>query len=199
MLLVIKIKPHKKESVMFRYILLMLIVSASSFSVAAPIDNGCPISRAEKLVCSVVLCNPLGLAIAESRTECLKINRDYAIYLATLGFWKKPPRCQARDENCNRTGRASTAQMRPENCLDAGDRKKQNACMIALNATTEGYCDQFNLKEKVACESVQQTGRVNEEYCDKLAEELSPSQRRFLLDEELVEKEARYARCLELK
>lgn len=155
---------------MFKYLILVIFIVASPLTLASspPLVNGCPMSSEERLVCSVVLCNPLGLAIAESRSECLKINVDYAIYLATLGFWDSPPSCQARDENCNRTGRASTAQMSPEFCISAGDTKKQDACMAALGEMPEDYCNQFNAREKEACESVQNTGQVNEDYCDDL-------------------------------
>lgn len=63
-------------------------------------SGGCPISSEEKLACGVVLCNPVGLVIAESRGECLKINSKWAIYLATLGPFDSPARCRSRDMNC---------------------------------------------------------------------------------------------------
>ena len=59
--------------------------------IANPNKSGCPISSEEKLACGVVLCNPVGLAISESRSECLEINRKWALYLATLKPWDSPP------------------------------------------------------------------------------------------------------------
>lgn len=146
------------------FTLLLTLAASPSFA-----SQGCPMSSDEKLVCSVILCNPIGLMISDSRSECLKVNRDFAIYLATLGFWDKPPKCYARDEYCNRTGRASTAQMSPEYCVDAGDAGRQNACMTALRASGAGYCDQFrNQRERQACESIQSSGQLTSEYCDEL-------------------------------
>ena len=70
----------------------------------APIASACDIPSDEALVCEVVLCNPLGLAISESRSKCMQVNRRFAIYLAKLGFWDKPPKCKMRDKNCKKTG-----------------------------------------------------------------------------------------------
>ena len=72
--------------------------------IANPNKSGCPISEDEKLACGVVLCNPVGLSISESRSECLEINRKWAIYLATLKPWEKPVSCKSRDMNCSKRG-----------------------------------------------------------------------------------------------
>ena len=72
--------------------------------IANPNKSGCPISSEEKLACGVVLCNPVGLAISESRSECLEINRKWALYLATLKPWESPARCKSRDMNCAKRG-----------------------------------------------------------------------------------------------
>lgn len=69
--------------------------------------NSCDISSDETLICEALMCNPIGLAINESRSECLKVNRRLAWYLATLGFWEDPPKCMSRDSSCNKTGRAT--------------------------------------------------------------------------------------------
>jgi hypothetical protein len=66
--------------------------------------SGCPMSSDEKLACGVVLCNPLGLVISESRSECLDINKKWAIYLATLGPFDSPVRCRSRDMSCTKRG-----------------------------------------------------------------------------------------------
>lgn len=183
---------------MIKHLIVVGTLFVSSFAFAGPHDNGCPIHKDEKLVCAVVMCNPIGMAIPESFNECLKVNRDFAIYLATLGFWDKPPKCHARDENCNKTGRASTAQMSPEHCVAAGDDDKKAACMTALGAAPEGYCNQFNERERVACESVQQTGQLNEEYCEQLAEERRWNGWRFLERWIQERNEERYEQCVAL-
>lgn len=69
--------------------------------------NSCKIKSDETLICEALMCNPIGLAIPDSRSECLDVERRLVIYLATLGFWENPPKCMARDERCNRTGRAT--------------------------------------------------------------------------------------------
>lgn len=66
--------------------------------------EGCPISSEEKLACGVALCNPVGLLTAESRSECLEINKKWALYLATLKPWDSPARCRSRDMNCAKRG-----------------------------------------------------------------------------------------------
>lgn len=155
----------------------------------------CPISDEEKLVCSALICNPLGIAIAESRSECLKVNAEYAIYLASLGFWDDPAQCHSRDENCNETGIASTAQMSPEYCLQAGPPEKQKTCMSALGMPPAGYCTQFDGLERTACESIQTTGQLNPEYCDAIASEIESGELGYV---ERQQKERELEDCLRL-
>ena len=72
--------------------------------IANPNKSGCPVSSEEKLACGVLLCNPVGLAISESRSECLDINKKWALYLATLKPWDSPARCRSRDMSCAQRG-----------------------------------------------------------------------------------------------
>jgi len=116
-------------------------------------QQGCPVSGAETLVCSVILCNPIGLAINKSRSKCLDVNRRFAWYLATLGFWSKPPKCQMRDKSCNKVGKATDAQIDPSYCDSLGTEAEQNACKAALGGATQEYCDTFEGVEKLACEA----------------------------------------------
>ncbi len=96
--------------------------------------HGCPMSSEEELACSVVLCNPMGLIISESRSECLDVNRRWAWYLATLGFWDSPAVCLERDKNCNVTGRASNAPADPGFCRYLSTGEEQDICAAALGA-----------------------------------------------------------------
>lgn len=90
----------------------------------------CPMSSAEKLVCEVVMCNPIGLAIPASHNECMRVNREFAIYLATLGPFKKPPKCKNRDQNCNVVGNASgdAAQLPPSFCDELKSEQQRESC-----------------------------------------------------------------------
>jgi len=114
--------------------------------------QGCPIPSDEKLVCSVIMCVP-GLLISESRSKCIQINRKFAIYLATLGFWSKPPKCKMRDLNCESTGNASSAEIDASYCDELETEAEQNSCRAALGEpVNEDYCDSFSGDERDACE-----------------------------------------------
>jgi len=136
-----------------------LLILLTSFVVISPAkanqanQQGCPISGAETLVCEVILCNPIGLVISESRSECLDVNRRFAWYLATLGFWSKPPKCKMRDKNCNKVGTATDATIDPSYCDSLSSETEQNACKAALGTATQDYCDTFEGVEKLACEA----------------------------------------------
>lgn len=96
------------------------------------IPEGCPMKSDEALVCEVVLCNPLGLVISESRSECMKTNRKFAIYLAKLGFWDKPPKCKMRDKDCNKTGKAKSANIDVDFCDELDNFDERNTCRNTL-------------------------------------------------------------------
>lgn len=114
--------------------------------------QSCPVSSAETLVCSVVICNPIGLAIAKSRSECLTVNRKFAIYLATLGFWSKPPSCKSRDKNCNKTGKASKAQISTSECSQLSTSYEQESCRAAITGqVTKSFCNKLSGYRKTQC------------------------------------------------
>lgn len=140
-----------------KYLLMLTLLLGTQIPQKAQASShpqGCPVSSAEKLVCSVVLCNPIGLAIAESRSECITVNRKFAIYLATLGFWSKPPKCKSRDQNCNKTGRASDAQISTSYCNDLSNTHDKKSCYAAITGQVDkDYCDTFTGSRKADCES----------------------------------------------
>lgn len=126
-------------------ILFLLLLSIPGVSFASAYDSAmshqCKVSSAEKLVCEVLLCNPLGLIDKEARPKCLDVNMKFGIYLSTLGFWGKPPKCYGRDPLCNKTGKAQKA------------------------TSLEKICDGLDEKEKIACEQGKQ---FNDAGCDEL-------------------------------
>jgi len=90
----------------------------------------CPMASDEELVCEVLICNPIGLSLPESREECLDVNRRFAIYLATLGFWEDPPKCKFRDGQCNVVGEANNAPVIPTSfCDDLADPAERQSCL----------------------------------------------------------------------
>lgn len=125
--------------------LLLMIASSSVFAGA-----GCPMSSEENLVCSVVLCNPIGLAINESRNDCLKVNRDFAIYLATLGFWDHPPKCKMRDMNCNKVGTAKKGVVAPSVCIDPNTGAMDLSCAKGVNVNNAS-CDELSGAAQQSC------------------------------------------------
>lgn len=125
---------------------------ATQINPVAGKPQSCPVSSAETLVCSVVICNPIGLAIAKSRSECLQVNRKFAIYLATLGFWSKPPKCKSRDQNCNKTGKASKAQISTSECNKLNTTYEQQSCQAAITGkVTKSFCNKLSGYRKTQC------------------------------------------------
>ncbi|MBS0044834.1 hypothetical protein KFE26_21440 [Shewanella sp. M16] len=49
-----------------------------------------------ELACEAILC-AVGIAIPASHNECRKVLIDWNTYLATLGFFSKPPKCPKTD------------------------------------------------------------------------------------------------------
>ena len=132
-------------------VLIVLLISTPSF--AATEFQSCPMPSDEKLVCAVVMCVP-GLLISESRPKCLAINKKFAVYLATLGFWKKPPNCKMRDLNCTIIGEAKTPNVDVSFCNALSLVTEQNSCKAALGQSEKSYCDTFTDNEKRArCET----------------------------------------------
>ncbi|MDP5209853.1 hypothetical protein [Microbulbifer sp. 2205BS26-8] len=86
-----------KNTVIYTIISAFIVGSASA----------CDIDSDEQLVCEALMCS-VGIFIPASHSECVKVQRDFAIYLATLGFWEDPPKCKNRDMNCQSTGNANT-------------------------------------------------------------------------------------------
>lgn len=108
-----------------------LIFAALSSSALAADPNGCPVPSAEKLVCAVVMCD-FGLVMGEWSSECTEYKKDFAIYLATLGPFDKPPRCKMRDENCKKVGTAKKASLDASKCDELETVEAQTACKAAV-------------------------------------------------------------------
>jgi len=134
--------------------LIILVILSLSFlpkNVTAQEVKECPMGSAETLVCEVVLCS-IGIAIPASRSKCIQVTRKFAIYLATLGFWSKPPSCKQRDQNCNVTGKTK-AKIDPVACDSLPTETERNSCKAASGDVKQEYCDTFSGVEKLACEA----------------------------------------------
>ncbi len=136
------------KNIIISIVALLTLMSSNANAVAA---KECPIGKAETLVCSAIMCS-VGILIAESRPKCIQVNRKFAIYLATLGFWSKPPSCKSRDENCNVTGKA-TAKVDPKSCEALGSPADIIKCKAAGGiGVPVDDCSVFEGKEKTQCE-----------------------------------------------
>lgn len=131
-------------------IFIIILLTLKIQNVQAEIQE-CPMHDDEILVCEAVLC-VIGIFIPESRSKCLQVNRKFAIYLATLGFWSDPPSCKKRDINCNVTGEA-TADVDLNICDSLDNESDINACNAALGNANQEYCDTFTGEEKEECEA----------------------------------------------
>lgn len=121
---------------MLKKIILCAALAAPSFAVANNNPNGCPVPSDEKLVCAVVMCD-FGLIMGEWSSECTQYKRDFAIYLATLGPFDRPPKCKMRDENCNKTGKAKKAAVDEKFCTSLSTPEAVNACLAGKKAIDE--------------------------------------------------------------
>ena len=74
---------------MIKHFLAVLIV----FALVTPAKAaGVNLNRGQGLACEAILC-AVGIAIPESHSECRRVLRDWTIYLATLGPFRRKPRC----------------------------------------------------------------------------------------------------------
>jgi hypothetical protein len=132
-------------------VFLLTLFTSNNVKAEEPEIQECPMGSAETLVCEAVLCS-VGLLIAESRPKCIQVTKKFTIYLATLGFWSKPPSCKQRDQNCNVTGKGTTASIDIDECGELDNEEDQNNCRAAAGEVTQEYCDTFTGADKLACE-----------------------------------------------
>jgi hypothetical protein len=108
--------------------------------------NSCPMKNDEELVCAVIMCD-FGALMGEYPSECHKVKLDFAVYLATLGFWDKPPKCFMRDSECNKNGKASKKTQSSSLCENPATGKPDEACLKGLNVYNMD-CDEFEDKKQ---------------------------------------------------
>ena len=131
--------------------ILIFLMASSSFGVGInDLDNGgCDIPSKEELACGVFICS-VGVAVPAATSECLKIFKKWAIYLATLGPFQSPARCKSRDMNCNTS--STHAKMSYESCAEDGDLTYEGRayCMTQV-VETECYTQPDpNISETIA-------------------------------------------------
>lgn len=121
------------KKIFFISVLFSLFNSTSVFAFDHP--DGCPVSRAEKIVCAAVMCE-FGAAMGENPSECNQVRIDLAVYLASLGFWDKPAKCMNRDSDCNTKGKAKKAPANARHCTDPDTGIVDSNCMRGMNIMT---------------------------------------------------------------
>lgn len=92
---------------------------------------GCYLPSDEKLVCAMVMCD-FGKIYGEWSQECRSYEVEFAHYLATLGFWDKPPKCEMRDDSCAKNGRAQKVSVSPSTCNNLGTDAEQKSCLDGI-------------------------------------------------------------------
>jgi hypothetical protein len=132
------------------FITIMLFVTQFANATTADESQGCPVASDEKLVCANVMCD-FGSIMGEWSPECTQYKKDMAIYLAKLGFWKKPAKCMTRDEHCNKTGKAKKAAVDQSYCDSLASETDKKACLDGIKITendgatpTLEYCGSLN-------------------------------------------------------
>lgn len=133
------------KKLLFISVLFSLFNSTSVFAFDHP--DGCPVGRAEKIVCAAVMCD-FGLIMGEWPSECNQVKVDLAVYLATLGFWDKPARCFNRDQDCKKDGKAKKANATPAMCAEAGVTQNQCERGVAIN---NADCDELTGTAEQEC------------------------------------------------
>jgi len=128
-------------------------------------DHSCPMKSDEKLICANVMCD-FGLIMGEWSDECKQYKKDLAIYLATLGFWDKPPKCFARDSTCKKDGKVKKNTVATTVCEDEAGNIDEN-CLKGVNVVNS-ECDELTGKEHDQC--YVELAKANGE-CEKLSGE----------------------------
>ena len=143
------------------FLLLSLLVSLPA---AAGTPEGCPMSSKEELICANVMCD-IGYIAGEWSKECQQYKIDLAVYLATLGFWDKPPKCYQRDMSCNKVGKAKKSTVATSFCTDETTGVSNEECLKGKNINDADCEDKETLEEKETCEI--QLAQVNN-ACNEL-------------------------------
>jgi hypothetical protein len=134
-------------------VILVLISSlTATFSHASSQGKSCSIPGDEALVCEVIMC-AVGINIPASAAQCVKVNLKFAKYLATLGFWSKPPSCKTKDKNCDDVG-SQDAPLNANVCDALGSVEEQESCKAATGEVTPEYCDTLSGSNQLACKDL---------------------------------------------
>lgn len=171
-----------------------LLLSVSTFATEQDLrkesakTHECKISSPEKLVCAVTMCN-FGTLFGEWSSDCTMYTEQFAVYLATLGFWSKPPKCFGRDQNCNKTGKAQKAtppqgvcanlsgeektkcengvRIANSSCDELGDTSAQSNCYVEL-AKQNNSCSELTGIPKEKCEGTYNPDNYDLSSCSNI-------------------------------
>lgn len=127
----------------------VLFALTSLYATQTLATEGCPMPSDEKLVCAVVVCD-FGLLKGENSSECKAYKKQFAIYLASLGIWDKPPKCKNRDMACNKTGTAKKAESPPSVCTDPDTLITDPECVKGANINSFS-CDDMTGEDQDKC------------------------------------------------
>jgi len=144
--------------------MLAVLVSLPASAGSPSASSGCPMSNAEELIRANVVCD-IGLIAGEWSSECQQYKIDLAVYLATLGFWDKPPKCWQRDMSCNKTGKAKKSTVATSYCTDEYTGITNEECLKGKNINDMDCDEKETLEEQETCQV--QLAQVNN-ACNEL-------------------------------
>lgn len=113
---------------------IIALLAFALVSVTAPVSAGVKLKKGQGLACEMILC-AVGIVIPESHSECKKVITEWTIYVATLGPFKKKPKCPMVDPNNVPTGAEQAA-----SCSAIKSAPERNEC-LAAEAPPRGVYD----------------------------------------------------------
>tara|TARA_B110000211_G_C14046379_1_gene539155 strand:- start:747 stop:1352 length:606 start_codon:yes stop_codon:yes gene_type:complete len=122
------------------------------------------LGRGRSLACSALLC-AVGIAIPESHSECVQVLRDWAIYLATLSWFRSTPKCPIINAQGTVTGYNEVS------CDSIQDVNMRQTCYDANNQRPRppipprNPCDHLTGLEYELCRIEQCNSQNNEQFC----------------------------------
>ena len=125
------------------FLLLLLTITAQP-------AHAVNLNKGQSLACGAILCG-VGIALAESRSKCIKVLRDWNIYVATLGPFRSPPKCPILDRD------GATAGYNAAECSAIQDLQYRQLCEESSDSKpAPGYyqCDQLtDVNQRYECEN----------------------------------------------
>jgi len=103
------------------------------------------LGKHEAQACEAILC-AVGIVIPASHDKCRQVLTDWSIYLATLGPFRKPPKCPMSDDDGKAIGEMDM------DCKTIQDPELRQVCLDASSLPPVNECSGLMPLERAACE-----------------------------------------------